>query len=80
MRIASLFSPWGKLPLNIAGAPRLKVVVTGPFGQTTRVSFSCSRDQLPGNSRSSLTKAREALKFAFSFRRSAVSIARDNPS
>ena len=34
------------------------------------MSFSCSRDQLPGNTQSNFAKAFEAFRSAISFRRS----------
>lgn len=66
------FSP-RSAPLELSGASRSTIVVRWNHRRLASMSFSCSRDQLPGNSQSNLTKAFEiALRLAFSFRRSVL--------
>ena len=68
----SLLSP-GKAPLDLAGASRIHIVVRSPYSRTTKLTFPCSRDKLPGHANSNLSKAFEiALRLAFSFRRSVL--------
>lgn len=66
------FSP-RSAPLELSGASRISVLVRCNDRRLASMPFSCSRDQLPGNAQSYLTKAFEiALRLAFSFRRSVL--------
>jgi len=58
--LISLLSP-GKAPLDLAGASRIHIVVRSPYSRTTKLTFPCSRDQLPGHTRGNITEAFEAV-------------------
>jgi len=61
------------LPLDLAGASRIQIVVRSCYQRLARMSFSCSRDQVSSYPRGNLSKAFEiALRLAFSFRRSVL--------
>lgn len=68
---ASLFSPWGSRPIPARiGTRRHTIVVASLYGRTTKLSFSCTRDNLAQDPRRNLAEAFEAFRSAISFRRS----------
>lgn len=65
------FSP-RSAPLELSGASRSTIVIRWNHRRLASMSFSCSRDQLPGNAQSNFAKAFEAFRLAISFRRSLI--------
>lgn len=64
------FSP-RSAPLELSGASRSTIVIRWNHRRLPSMSFSCSRDQLPGNTQSNFTEVLEAVfRLAISFRRS----------
>lgn len=64
----ALFHP-RSAPLELTGASRVQIVVPSLYGRTTKLTFSCSSDKLPGHTQSNLAEAFEAFRSAISFRR-----------
>lgn len=65
------FSP-RSAPLELSGASRIVIRISSHHRRLASMSFSCSRDQLPGNTQSNFAKAFEAFRSAISFRRSLI--------
>lgn len=63
------FSP-RSAPLELSGASRIQIIVRSPYSRTTKLTFPCSRDKLPGHANSNISEALEAVfRLAISFRR-----------
>ena len=75
MSMIPSFSP-RSAPLELSGASRSTIVIRCHHRRLASMSFSCSRDQLPGNAQSNFAKAFEAFRSAISFRRLLVLVDR----
>lgn len=68
---SSLFSYFGPRPIPARiGTRRHTIVVASLYGRSTKLSFSCCSDQLPGHTHSNIAEAFKASKIINSFRRS----------